>query len=420
MQSPDPEVHFLANRLFDFYYVPFDTIPSLGEVLRKMSTPEVSVQPAPVPGHSKQVGLTISGAPVEKAPTSPGLPANGLAPVVASESPHTVAPPDGRAKPAWASALPRLFVSVAKRLGWDGRREKRPGAYRLAVYGRHSAGKTCTLAAMAMNRMSNPRQLTCTWIPRPPWYPEHDGASAKPNDDDPAIGFQLGREWLQQAIHELRSGLVPTSNRGQTRPLRFAYWLTSPERGTVCVELTDYSGELIDLDLTHDRMATALRRQMQEMDGFLVLAEAPRPQGPPGGMSEEVQRLVQAFGTLGQEKHKGPRWDVPVALLVNKWDRRGPLDGRSVDDERSNLIDFLNSQPEPPHQVLATAIRNSVGLENFEFFPVSAFGESELAPAPDGGQIERPKQATVLKSFGLEDGFVWAVHRADAVALLQQ
>ena len=101
------------------------------------------------------------------------------------------------------------------------------------------------------------------------------------------------------------SGLVPTSNRGQTRPLRFAFWLTSPEHGTVCVELIDYSGELIDPDLTHDQMAAGLRRHMREMDGFLVLAEAPCSQGSPEALCDEVQRLVQAFGALGRRSTRG-------------------------------------------------------------------------------------------------------------------
>jgi len=39
--------------------------------------------------------------------------------------------------------------------------------YRFALFGRRNAGKTCILAALAMERLANPKQFACTWIDRP-------------------------------------------------------------------------------------------------------------------------------------------------------------------------------------------------------------------------------------------------------------
>jgi hypothetical protein len=284
--------------------------------------------------------------------------------------------------------------------------------YKLGMYGRAGSGKTCILAALAMARITHPEQLSCTWIPEPAGLPRPAGDPENWDSHDPATAFHRGKEWLEAAIAYLARRDVPPPNPANlAEPLRFSFQFATPEPRLFPVELIDYSGELIDPSITNDALAQRLREHMAAMDGLLVLAEAPDPGRDTGPLSYELWRLAQAFALLGEEAQHGPALDVPVALLINKWDRRGALDFDNPDHENTRLQQFLESTPEPPHRALVQMLSNSVTEDNFAVFPVSAFGEHETLA--DGREI--PKQVHPLKSFGLEDGFIHVARQRDAI-----
>lgn len=288
--------------------------------------------------------------------------------------------------------------------------------YRFAVYGRTASGKTCILAALAMKCVANPSSYTSTWILEPAGLAKPAGEPETWDVGDRASAFHLGKIWLEKAIERLTSGELPPPNPNRAEPLRYLYHLTTPSHRTYPVELIDYSGELLDPSLTDDGMAKRLREHLRTMDGILVLAEVPRPdedQSLP--LSAELHKLEQAFAILKNESKEGPTLDIPLALLINKWDRRSPLRYTSPENEYRELVHFLETKPEPPHRALVDALRNSVTRDNFQVFPVSAFGEHELTRAADNAVIERPKSVSPLQSFGLEDGFIWAAQRRDTI-----
>jgi len=288
--------------------------------------------------------------------------------------------------------------------------------YRFAVYGRAASGKTCILAALAMKCVAHPSKFTSTWILEPAGMPRPAGEPETWDVKDHASAFHLGKIWLEKAIERLGRGELPPPNPNRAEPLRYLYHFTTPSHRTYPVELIDYSGELIDPSLSNDDMARQLREHLSSMDGILVLAEAPHPEDDePQPLYAELHKLEQAFAILKDENKKGPTLDMPLALLINKWDRRSSLRYTTPADEYRELLQFLEKKPEPPHKSLVDALKNSVTKENFQIFPVSAFGAHEFSKGLDESIIERPKSVAPLQSFGLEDGFIWAAQRRDTI-----
>lgn len=307
----------------------------------------------------------------------------------------------------------RFFRAVGKKALYSRKRQK---TYRFAVYGRAASGKTCILAALAMKCIAHPSRLTSTWILEPAGIERPKGEPETWDIRNPASAYHLGKIWLENAIERLIRGELPPPNPNRAEPLRYLYHFTTPDHHTYPVELIDYSGELIDPSITNDEMAQRLREHLSTMDGILVLAEVPHPKGKKNQpLTHELHKLEQAFAILKNESYKGPTLDIPLALLINKWDRRSRLRYTTPENEYKDLLGFLESKPEPPHKSLVDALRYSVTPENFKVFPVSAFGEYELAQTADNKIIERPKHVAPMRPFGLEDGFVWAAQRRDFI-----
>ena len=293
-----------------------------------------------------------------------------------------------------------------------------PRTRKFAICGRRGSGKSCILAALAMPRIAHIEQFTCTWIPELPGVPRPKDRVLDSND---WVGsFYRGTDWLQDAIECLEEHRLPENSPLEV--MRFRYQFTTPDKRSYDVELIDYSGELLQVELTHAKMAGRLRELMVEMDAIFVLVETPRPNGDPVPLSGELSKLQQAFVNLKEErlgKGKRAEFEIPISLLVNKWDRqRTPPLGYSAELERAELEKFINGTPNSPYRAFADVLENSVSdPQNFCAFPLSAFGEHETIEVVVDNRkelAERPKQVKpVLKSFALEDPFIWAAQRCD-------
>ncbi len=295
--------------------------------------------------------------------------------------------------------------------------------YRLAVYGLSASGKTCVLAALAMPRDPHPLGHTCTW--RPIEVPVTKGKKNKP--DERAVTLQRNKDWMAQATNNLSNGDVPPPNSKGDQHFMFDYDFTIATHQSFRIELVDYSGELIDPTCSSSEIAKNLQHRFTEMDGILVLAEAPyrdmlgHHQGSQKTRYRQAHKnlynLSQSFTLLRGEKQKGAALPVPVALLVNKWDRYSQIDFNNPELEHSKLEELLSSSPSPPHRGLRDVLHSSVTEGNFKEFPVSALGPSQFLRLENGEVEERPLQTVPLQSFGLEDAFIWIAQRRDAIDL---
>ncbi len=282
--------------------------------------------------------------------------------------------------------------------------------YRFALYGLSASGKTCLLAALAMPRYPHALGYNCTWLP------------ASKQDTH-------SQEWLKKAINSLSRREVPEPNPIGEEHFTFEYDLTGAEHQTFRIELVDYSGELVNPNISDSELAKSLRKKFAEMDGILVLGEAPyRDQlGHLSGHQKtrdaqahkDLYELRQTFSLLRGEKQEGAALDTPVVLLVNKWDRYSDIDSAHPEIEQGKLEDFFKSEPPPPHKGLNDELQHSVTKDNFKAFPVSALGAGEFVRLENGDVVERPKQVQPLNAFGLEDAFLWLAQRRDAIDLRQ-
>ncbi|MDM8557854.1 hypothetical protein [Candidatus Parabeggiatoa sp. HSG14] len=294
--------------------------------------------------------------------------------------------------------------------------KKTKKVYRFALYGLSASGKTCMLAALAMPRYPHPLGYSCTWQPI--------DVSASKNKAE-AQHLEYSKEWMEKAIEKLSQQDVPEPNPTGEEQFIFQYDFTGENHQTFCIELVDYSGELINPAISNSELAKNLRTRFAEMDGILVLAEAPyqdqlghvesSQKSRDGQTHMDLYQLRQAFSLLRGEKQDGAALDIPVALVVNKWDRYNAIEYNNPVNEQNNLENFLNATPQLPHKGLRDVLNSSITEGNFKAFPVSALGTSEFLRLENGDIVERAKQINPLKTFGLEDAFIWIAERRDAI-----
>lgn len=187
----------------------------------------------------------------------------------------------------------RNEAPLARRMGNGSKTNERkapePKTYRFGLYGRSGSGKTCFLAALAMRRRPHPQNFTATRLP------VKNGAAANE-------ALACADKWLDEAIRHLEKGELPRPTPPEdpeqnARQVRFEF--TAPERGRFRVTLSDYSGELVDArEQGEDSLADRLRRHMENLDGLLVIVEAPRADSDDAQAADDVRMLREAFAPL--------------------------------------------------------------------------------------------------------------------------
>ena len=131
--------------------------------------------------------------------------------------------------------------------------------YRFALYGLSGSGKTCVLTALAMPRYSHPLGYSCLW-------------NTIDASDNPLV--ERSQNWMVEAIHKLEEQELPPSNPIGEEFI-FEYDFTASTHQTFRIELVDYSGDLINPNINHSAVAKKLRQKFKNLDGILVLADAP-------------------------------------------------------------------------------------------------------------------------------------------------
>jgi hypothetical protein len=276
---------------------------------------------------------------------------------------------------------------------------KNKKVYRIALYGASGSGKTCILAALAIDRLPHPEGLSCTWLPS---------------------GQEAGRKWLKEAVSSFEENRLPKPSEVTTQPPTFDFNFSADGR-TYAVEMIDYAGELVNPVLSDNENAKLLFNHLKNMDALLVLAPVPKTDGHHSILSRELLAVRRTFEKLREQmSEKKAHLDTPVALIVNAWDRvmdhsLAVSENQTYVSEQQKLNELLfKSNTLLPHRGLYDALKNSVPENDFTVFPVSAIGLCEKVLV-DGHEFERPKNISPLHSFGLENPFVWALRRRDEI-----
>ena len=287
-------------------------------------------------------------------------------------------------------------------------RKKTPlKVYKIGLYGHTGSGKTCLIAALAMNKTPHPEGWTCGWLP---------GGCDNSNNNEQQL--QESEQRLEQAIKALKQHGVPDPTPVRDKHLLFVFSFGIPGR-SFQIELFDYAGELVDASKTGSDMAKALRQRLHEMDGWIVLSPAPRPNEEQRPLREYLHSLERSFNLLGSERQtEAVINDLPLAMVFNKWDRRSPIISHHTPEHEINALEeFLNSDPPPQHRSLYNSISNRFSADCFKKIPVSALGEHEISEVeiPGGSRrlVEHPKEIDPLHSFLLLEPFIWLVQQKD-------
>lgn len=297
-----------------------------------------------------------------------------------------------------------LAASTTAPVGTSKTKDGKSHYYRLGIVGSKASGKTCLLAALSMARTPNPSGCTA------------DRLAVEKNA---AASFRDGDDWINSAVQALARGEwpEPTPNEDRRRSLRFRF--TDGKTRQKFVELFDYSGELLNPAAADSVLAERLRETFREVDGLLVLAEHPSSEQDAKRLEHDLNGLLRVFSLLNDERRRQPgkaERQVPIALLVNKWDRSPHFDpALSFDSQLAVLAEkFLKQTPPPFHQTVANTLRPAAD-ECFKVFPVSAIRPTRQE---DGSEV--PPTSGALHSIGVEDPFLWLIECVDDRALIQQ
>ena len=278
--------------------------------------------------------------------------------------------------------------------------------YRIGLYGAKNHGKSCFLAALGCLRQVNPRKHVCRRLPR---------TSSKELENSDAL--ERGYDWVEKAENLLMNAQVPPATPIGEEPIALRYQFTFADKRKADIELIDYSGELLSSDIQTGIQAEDLRRRMDEMDAIFVLAPYPID-GEANSMPKELNDLGSVFSLLQADKNKDYP-PIPIALVVNKWDRRDSTDPQDYEAQLLALKTFFEDEEASGayltlHNQLSGFSKNK---ENFSCFPLSSFGEHSNIKGIDVPKLEGADSGkdSCLSSFGMEDPFAWAIDRRDEI-----
>ncbi|MDB5385320.1 MAG: hypothetical protein JWM11_966 [Planctomycetaceae bacterium] len=292
--------------------------------------------------------------------------------------------------------------------------------YKIVTYGRPSSGKTCMLAAMAMARDAHPLGYAATWVHDETTIPKPPGDQNSWDHQDPVVARFLGRECLPTAISELENGRLPPATP-MTISYRFLFDFTTPDGCIRRVEMIDYSGELVDPEITEGDFAKQLINHMETADAILVLAEATVTEVQAERVLRDLHKLREALALVSDNRRRACSDPFPVGLVYDKWDRWSQMEDFSSDAAQLELNHFLDQQPPPPHVALRNVLQAVAGEQHFfHEFVASAFGKAKqvIWKTEQGPrEVEIPATVLPMPSYGLEDPFIEVCRSADELEL---
>ena len=279
--------------------------------------------------------------------------------------------------------------------------KKKPHYYRLGIVGSKASGKTCLLASLSMPRKPNPAGCTAVRLP----------LNAETLKDDES--FRLGDEWINAAVEALSDGSWPEANPNEDRRRSLRFEFSDGQTRRKFVDLFDYSGELLNPQSQDSELAEKLRRTLSEVDGLVVLAEHPPSVADSSKVEHDLNGLLRVFALLSDERRR----QVPIALLINKWDRSPYFDLQAdITSQTEALTEkFLNQAPAPLHKRVADALLPATVKGAFRVFPVCAIQAVRHA---DGSEL--PPNPGTIQTMGLEDPFLWLIQKVDEKDLAEQ
>src|SRR5882724_9268081 len=210
---------------------------------------------------------------------------------------------------------------------------------RIGLHAPRNAGKTCLFACLYGLRQHQIDEVTF--------------------DNDETLAY------LKSIWKYLKDGTVPPAT-AMAKPMQLG-WRLKAGGDEWNLVTCDYPGALVE-PATTGAAARELKDEAREWfrscDALIILVDSSAPD------VEQVDVVDVLLTELRKESGDGTTVARPLALVLTKWDTRGPV-AASRDDERDRLQKYLVDNP--IFERIRRTLRESGG--QFEVFAVSAFGK---------------------------------------------
>ena len=274
--------------------------------------------------------------------------------------------------------------------------------YKFGFLGQSGSGKTTFFTALSMPHVGTD-QGSVSLLP--------EDYSIKGRKRKIAKEISRGHASITTAAKQLRKGMSPPPTPPNDDVLRLEFTVSAPGSSPWHTDLFDYAGEKVNPKVFS---LHKIVRMLEEVDALFVFAPCPTNQN--ANLPKDMHDLAQVFSAIQQENKKRHlhRVDIPIVLLVNKWDQAADLSQYTHDkyDKHCNALEkFISRRPE--YLNLCTIVKAVVGEDNFFSAPVSALGMSKSDRNDPNGDKVVPIDIDPLKSLGLIEPLAWACRRCD-------
>ncbi|OQY10387.1 MAG: hypothetical protein B6I28_01080 [Fusobacteriia bacterium 4572_132] len=212
----------------------------------------------------------------------------------------------------------------------------------------------------------------------------------------------VSRNYLKGNYKALLNGKLPARTEiNNSTEINMSYFYN---KSNYHLKSYDFAGELIkDVMENSEEMGSEFFQSQKNIYDFFSQCSAIlfflEPETKNG---ETFERQIEIDKLLGFLKEKDQKWqlDIPMALVVTKWDKISDLTGKyDYEKEKEKVKNYIKE-----HRVYNNIYTLISGVApSTEIFPVSAFGDSKRGDLP-------PDE---LKPFNLFSPLMWASQKRD-------
>ena len=304
---------------------------------------------------------------------------------------------------------------------------------KFALIGRQSSGKTCMLTALGSTKETNPEDIFCSLSRNKSLYENcvaqedvkkfftisnSDENNNANKEEEKIDSYDEMRQRTEEMLENLNKGILPEGTRFLSRTA-FIYNFSTSSKTQFDVAIFDYAGELVSnkqripnvTEAEQQKEKNVLSQKLLEffekMNGLIVAVEICESDDEEiiRKHSLELQDTIEFFKAIENEGGDKARFNIPVSLIITKFDKFENFDFDEYFNRGSAYLDEIRDKYFATKRGrcirdLAKQIESVTEKDCFKVFPSISLGDYAKTKS-----ISFP-----LKSVGILEPFAWSAN----------